>query len=139
MPHDPTIHDPDPSGRPSTPSLIGDAIRQATELVSTEVALVRLEAGEKLTMALVSIVSLVVAAVFIIVALIFLLQGLVEFLVHEGLAPFVASLAIGGGIVLVALIAIVVAARNLSLTRLKPSRTLRQVETARDLVKGKTP
>ena len=128
---------PDPE-RPSTPSLIGDAIRQATQLVATEVALVRLEAGEKLTLALTSIVSLVGAAVFIIVALIFLLQGLVEFLVAKGLAPFLASLAVGGGLALVALIAIVVAARNLSMARLKPTRTLRQVGTARDLVKGKT-
>ena len=128
----------DPSERPSTPSLIGDAIRQATSLVAAEVALVRLEAGEKLTSALASIVSLVVAAVFIIVALIFLLQVLVQFLVFKGLAPFLASVAVGGAIAIVALIAVVVAARNLSLARLKPARTLRQVETARDLVKGKS-
>ena len=130
--------DSDPIDRPSTPSLIGDAIRQATALVATEVALVRLEAGEKLTLALASIVSLFAAAVFIIVALIFLLQGLVEFLVAKGLAPFVASGAVGAGIAFVALIAVIVAARNLRMSRLKPTRTLRQVETARDLVKGKS-
>lgn len=126
------------TGRPTTPSLIGDAIRQATQLFTTEVALVRLEATEKLTLALASVVSLVVAAVFIIVALIFLLQGLVELLIAKGgLAAFVASFAVGGGIALLALIAIAVAARNLSLARLKPTRTLGQVATARDLVKGR--
>ena len=125
--------------RPSTPSLIGDAIRQATQLFTTEISLVRLEATEKLTLALASVVSLVVAAVFIIVALIFLLQGLVELLIAKGLAAFVASFAVGGGIALLALIAIAVAARNLSLTRLKPTRTLGQVEIARDLVKGRAP
>lgn len=124
------------SERPSTPSLIGDAIRQSTELFTTEIALVRLEATEKLTLALLSVASLVVAAIFIIVALIFLLQGLVELLIHKGFAPFEASFMIGGVITLVALIAVLVAVRNLSATRLKPSRTIGQIQVAKDLVKG---
>ncbi len=122
--------------RPSTPSLIGDAIRQATALFSAEIQLVRLEATEKIVVVMVAIVSLIVAAVFIIVALIFLLQGLVEFLVHLGWAPFVASLAVGGGIAVVAIIAMLVAIRSLSATRLKPARALRQVRDTTDLVKG---
>ena len=119
--------------RRSTPGLIGDAIRQATELVATEVSLVRLEATEKLTLALMSVVSLVVAAVFIIVALIFLLQGLVEVLVHAGFAAFVASFIVGGGIAFVALVAVLIAVRNLSLARLTPKRTLGQIEIAKSL------
>lgn len=128
----------DTSNHPSTPRLIADAIRQTTELVSTELALVRLEAGEKLTLALASIVSLVVAAIFIIVALIFLLEGLVDFLVTLGLPDWGASLAVGGGIAFVALVAVLIAVRNLRLSRLKPSRTLRQVESARAAVGGKS-
>ena len=128
----------DITNHPSTPRLIGDAIRQTTELISTELALVRLEAGEKLTIALASVVSLVVAAIFIIVALIFLLEGLVEFLITLGLPDWGASLAVGGGIALVALIAVVVALRNLRLSRLKPTRTLRQVEATRSAVGGKS-
>ena len=125
-----------PSDRPSTPSLIGDAIRQSTELFTTEIALVRLEATEKLTLALVSVASLVAAAVFIIVALIFLLQALVEFLVHKGYAPFEASLMIGGGVAFLALVAILVAVRNLSATRLRPTRTMGQIEVAKNIVRG---
>lgn len=126
------------SKRPSTPSLIGDAIRQGTELVTTELALVRLEATEKLTLALASIASLVAAAVFIIVALIFLLQGLVELLIHAGLAAFAASFIVGGGIAVFALIAALVAGLNLRAARLKPSRTIGQVKAATDVVKGRT-
>jgi hypothetical protein len=127
-----------PAGdRRSTPSLIGEAVRQAADLVTTELTLVRLEATEKLTLALASIVAIVVAAVFMIVALIFLLQGLVEVLVHAGFAAFTASFIVGGGIAVVAMVAVVVALRNLSGARLKPSRTLGQVRTARDIVKGK--
>ena len=122
------------SDRPSTPSLIGDAIRQATELFTTEIALVRLEATEKLTLALVSVASLVVAAVFMIVALIFLLQGLVEVLIHAGFPAFQASFMIGGVLALLGVIAIVVAARNLSAAKLKPARTMGQIQVARDIV-----
>ena len=122
---------------PSTPRLIGDAIRQATELLTTELALARLEAGEKLTLALASVVSLVVAAIFIVVALIFLLEGLVDFLVTLGLPEWGASLAVGGGIAFVAVIAVLVAMRNLSLSRLKPTRTLGQLDVAKNIAKGK--
>lgn len=124
------------SERPSTPSLIGSAINQATELLTTEIALVRLEATEKLTLALVSVVSLAAAAVFIIVALIFLLQGVVELLINQGLPPFGASFIVGGAVALVALIAAILAARNLSAARLKPNRTLGQIEAAKNIIKG---
>lgn len=127
------------SDRPSTPSLIGDAIRQATELVTTEIALVRLEATEKLTLVMMSVASLVVAAVFIIVALIFLLQGFVEVLIHKGFPAFQASFMIGGGLALLALIAMLVAVRNLSAAKLKPNRTIGQIQVAKDIVRGKAP
>ena len=122
--------------RPSTPSLIGDAIKQASALLSAEIQLMRLEATEKVVTVLVAIVSLVAAAVFIIVALIFLLQGLVELLVHFHWAPFAASFAVGGGIAVVALIAMFVAIRRLSAARLRPARAIRQVRDTSDMVKG---
>ena len=126
----------DNTDRPSTPTLIGDAIRHATNLFSAEIQLVRLEATEKLTKLVASIVSLIGAAVFIIVALIFLLQGLVAFLVHLGWEGFNANFAVGGGIAFVALIAILIAIRNLSAARLKPNRTMRQVQHTTDMVRS---
>ena len=122
--------------RPSTPGLIGDAIKQASALLSAEIQLMRLEATEKVVTILIAIVSLVVAAVFIIVALIFLLQGLVELLVRFHWAPFAASFAVGGGIAVVALIAAFVATRSLTAARLKPTRAIRQVRDTSDMVKG---
>ena len=126
----------DEMDRPSTPTLIGDAIRHATSLFSAEIQLARLEATEKLTKVVASIVSLIVAAVFIIVALIFLLQGLVELLIHLGWAAFTASFAVGGGIAVIALIAILIAVRNLAASKLKPNRTMRQVQHATDMVRS---
>ena len=122
--------------RPSTPSLIGDAIKQASALLSAEIQLMRLEATEKVVTALIAVVSLVVAAVFIIVALIFLLQGLVELLIRFHWAPFAASFAVGGGIALLALVAMIVAVRSLTAARLKPARAIRQVRDTSDMVKG---
>ena len=126
-----------PDDRPSTPTLIGDAIRQASGLVTAEMQLARLEVTEKLTMLVVSLVSLVVAAIFIIVALIFLLTGLVGLLAHLlKLADWQASLIVGGAVAVIALIAIIVAALNLSAARLKPKRTIRQVQQASEIVRG---
>ena len=122
--------------RPSTPGLIGDAIRQATSLFTAEVQLAKLEATEKVGTLVKSVVSLVGAAVFIIVALIFLLQGLVEYIVHLGWSRYAASFAVGGGIAAAALIAIIVTARNLSAARLAPKRTIRQVQQAAEIVRS---
>jgi hypothetical protein len=123
--------------RQSTPSLIGDAIRHATSLFSAEIQLVRLEATEKLTKVIASIVSLVVAAVFIIVALIFLLTGLVGLLAHVLHWPhYAVSFLVGGVVAVIAAVAIFVAIRNLSGSSLKPQRTLRQVQQTTDFVRS---
>ncbi len=119
----------------STSTLIGDALQQATTLVSAELQLVRLEAAEKLTLTLASIVSIVVAGVVGLVALLFLLAGVVLAIALK-LPTYVACFIVGGVIALVALITIIVAARNLSAAKLKPTRTLNQVQLATDLVRN---
>ena len=119
----------------STPTLIGEAVQHATTLVSAELQLVRLEATEKVTLALVSVVSIVVAGVVGLLALLFLLAGVV-LAIAKFLPLFVACFIVGGVIAFVALITIAVAARNLSATKLAPTRTLKQVQAATDLVRS---
>lgn len=119
----------------STTTLIGEAVQHATTLVSAELQLVRLEATEKVVMALASVVSLVVAGVVGLLALLFLLAG-VTLAIAKALPLFVACFIVGGVIAVVALITIVVAARNLSAARLKPTRTLKQVRSATELVRS---
>ena len=119
----------------STPTLIGDAVQHATALVSAELQLVRLEATEKLTLALASVVSIVVAGVVGLLSLLFLLAGVV-LAIAKALPLFVACFIVGGVMAFVALITIIVAARNLSATRLKPTRILKQVQTATDIVRS---
>ena len=123
--------------RPSTPALIGDAIKQTMALFSAEVSLVRLELTEKLVSALTAVVAIVVAAVLVIVALIFILQGVVELLARLLAWPtFAASFAVGGVVLLIAFVAVIVAVRNLSVAHLKPSRTMREVKNTSELAKG---
>ena len=119
----------------STATLIGDAVQHATTLVSAEIQLVRLEAAEKLTLVLTSAVSIVVAGVVGLIALLFLLAGVV-LAIAIALPTYVACFIVGGVMVLVAAITIVMAARNLSAAKLKPTRTLKQVQSANELVRS---
>lgn len=121
--------------RTSTPGLIGDAFNHATTLISAELQLVRLEAGEKVSTALKAVVSIVLAGVISVPALLVLLAGLV--LALAKLVPtFVACFIVGGVLALIAVALIIIAARNLSASRLMPQRTLRQVQSATDLVRS---
>ncbi len=119
----------------STPSLIGDAFHHATTLISAEMQLARLEAGEKLGLALASVASIVVAGVIALVALLFLLAG-VALTIALWLPTFVACFIVGGVFLVIAAGLIVAAVRNLSAARLKPNRTLKQVQSAADLLRS---
>lgn len=121
--------------RRSTTTLIGDAVQHATTLVSAEVQLLRLEATEKITLALTSVVSIVVAGVVALIALLYLLAGVVLAIALK-LPLYIACFIVGGVMALIAVVTIVVAARNLSATKLKPRRTLKQVQAATDLVRS---
>ena len=123
--------------RPSTASLLGEALSQTSRLVGAEIQLVRVEISDKLSIAVKAVVAIVVAAVFLIVAMIFLLQGVVALLVGFGLAMSTANFAVGGAIAVLAAIAIFVALRSLSPSKLKPSRTIRQMHENTDLMKGR--
>jgi hypothetical protein len=124
--------------RPSTASLLGEALSHTSRLVGAEIQLLRVEISDKLSTAVKAVVGMVVAAVFLIAAMIFLLQGLVALLVGFGLAVSTANFAVGGAIAVIAAIAIVVALRSLSPAKLTPSRTLRQMHENTELVKGGT-
>lgn len=120
----------------TAPELIGRLGQGFVELLSAELTLVRLEASEKLAKVLAAIGAIIFAAVFLMVALIFLLQGVVEMLVHAGWDVFKASFMVGGGVAVLALIAIFVAARRLSAARLRPERTIRQIKSVTDFSRG---
>lgn len=121
--------------RSSTASLLGEALSQTSRLVAAEIQLVRLEMSEKISTAVKAVVAIVVAAIFLLVAMIFLLSGLVALLVGFGLTVAEANFAVGGVIAIIALIALFVASRSLSTSKLKPGRSLRQIGESTAMVK----
>lgn len=123
------------AARSSTTSLLGEALSQTSRLVVAEIQLVRVEMSEKIATAVKAVVALVVAAIFLLVAMIFLLSGLVALLIGFGLSASNANFAVGGAIAVIAIVAILVAARGLSASRLKPGRSLRQMGESAALVK----
>lgn len=122
--------------RPSTASLLGEALSQTSRLVGAEIQLLRVETSDKLSIAIKAIVGIVVAAVFLIVAMIFLLQGVVALLVGFGLTVSTANFAVGAAIAVLAAFAIFIALRSLSPAKLKPNRTIRQMQENTELMKG---
>ncbi len=119
--------DTTPHRRPPTLGLISDVFAQITGLFQTEIRLLRAELNEKISLVVRGVVLLAVAAVLMLAALFLLLQALVGWLVMLGLAPPLAALAVGGGVLIIALIAVFIAARSLSAKRLAPRRSLDQL------------
>jgi len=125
----------DATGRPSTPSLVADALAQLGRLVETEIRLVKTELSEKISDAVRAVVMLVVSAVLLIAALIFLLQGVVDLLVYFGMQPFVAAFAVGIVLAIIAGIVVWIALRALSADRLKPKRAMSQISQDAHVIK----
>ncbi|TNC12064.1 phage holin family protein [Methylobacterium terricola] len=120
-----------PNGGPASPGsiqgLLGDALRETTDLARKEIALFRTEMSNNLRSLFLGLGMMVGAAVFAVVALLVLTDALVKWLatvVHsEALAALIVGavfLAIGIGLALWGRSA-------MSLSTLTPTRTTRQV------------
>ena len=116
-----------PTGRPSTPGLLAEALGQMTTLFETEIRLLKSEIGEKITQAVTSVAMLVVAAVLLLAAMILLLAGVVQLLIAYGWSPYAANFLVGVVIAVVGGIAIFLAMRGLSAKNLAPNRTMSQL------------
>ncbi len=125
----------DVTGRPSTPSLVAEALAQLTRLVETEIRLLRTELGEKISDAVRAVVMLVVSAVLLVAALIFILQGVVDLLVYFGMQPFAAAFAVGVVIAVVAGIVVYIALKSLSAEHLTPKRSVSEIKKDAHVIK----
>ena len=117
----------DVTGRPSTPSLFADALSQMTTLFETEIRLVKSEISEKITQAVTSIAILVVAAVLMMAALILIVEGVVQLLIAYGWSPYAANFLVGVVIAAIGAVAVFLALRGLSASKLAPTRTMNQL------------
>ena len=117
----------DTTGRPSTSSLVADAISHLSRLIETEIRLVKTEMSEKISAAVRAVAVLVASAVLLVAALFLLLQGVVDLLVYFGMQPFAAAFVVGVVIALIGGIAIWIALRALTADQMAPKRTFNQL------------
>ena len=114
-------------GRPSTSSLVADAMAQMARLVETEIRLVRTELGEKVSEAIRAIAVIAVSAVLLLAAIILLLIGVVHLLIFFGLQPFVAYFAVGFIAIILGGLAVYFALSRLTPSGLAPKRAMNQI------------
>jgi type VI protein secretion system component VasK len=122
---------PNPSSSPppsSIQALIADALREASELASKEIALFRTEMTSNVRSLFVGLAMMVLAAVFAVTAMLVLIGALVKFVATLVGSEWLAALLVGGGMLLIAVVLGVIGARAMSLSNLAPTRTTRQVQ-----------
>jgi len=119
---------PNPSPPPSSiQALVADALREASELASKEIALFRTEMTNNVRSLFIGLAMMVLAAVFAVTAMLVLIGALVKFVATLAGSEWLAALLVGGGMLLVAVVLGVIGARAMSLSNLAPTRTSRQV------------
>ncbi|CAO4170880.1 phage holin family protein [Methylorubrum populi] len=119
---------PHPSPPPSSiQGLVADALREASELASKEIALFRTEMTNNVRSLFVGLAMMVLAAVFAVTAMLVLIGALVKFVATLVGSEWLAALLVGGGMLLIAVVLGVIGARAMSLSNLAPTRTSRQV------------
>lgn len=128
-----------PEGRhPPTDSasdLVGDLLDHATGLVRKELDLLRAELREETEKAALALGMLAGAAVVAVAALNVLAAAAVAWLAEAGLGPGWAALVVGVVLALVAVALMTKGRRDLTLSRLAPTRTARNMERDVDAVK----
>lgn len=116
--------------------LASEAIAGVSDLVATEVALVRAEVGEKLTAIRSSLAFLLGGGVLLVAALFLVLQAIVRALESAGMAPHWATLLVAGGTAIAggALLAV-----GLERFDAVPRRTIREIERDKALAEEHLP
>jgi hypothetical protein len=112
----------------SIPDIFTDVLRQFTTLMRTEARLARAEIYEKIGSAATGFGLVVFGAVLLIPALVVLLEAAVAALQTYGLQSYWASLAVGGGVLIIGLILLAVGMSRLSVKRLVPEKTIEQIQ-----------
>lgn len=120
----------------STPSLFGDAIAQMGDLFRIELRLFRTEIDEKVSQATRSVVFVAVGGVLLLAAILVLLGAAVDWVASLGLERYWAGVIVGLVIAVLGGIFLIKAMSDLKFSKLKPSRTLDQVQKGFALVKS---
>lgn len=126
-----TTPPPNPS---SIQALLGDVLRETSDLARKEIALFRAEMASNIRSLVIGLACMAASAVFAVVALIVLIGALVKWLATIVGSEWLSALVVGGVLLVIAAGLALWARSALSLSTLAPTRTTRQVrEDARAL------
>lgn len=125
---------PPPPGPSSIQALLGDVLRETSDLARKEIALFRAEMSSNIRSLVIGLACMAASAVFAVVALIVLIGALVKWLATVVGSEWLSALIVGGVLLVIAAGLALWARSALSLSTLAPTRTTRQVrEDARAL------
>ncbi len=108
-------------------NLVGDALRESTDLASKEFALFRTEMAANVRSLFLGVAMLIGAAVFAVAAIIWLTQALVEWLGAVLESEALAALIVGGALAAIAIGLGLYGRSAMSSATLTPERTVRSV------------
>lgn len=129
----------EPRESKSVPDLIGDLMREASELFRTEGRLIRSEISDKFTQLQVGGGSIAAGAICLLVALIILAQALVIGLANVAeMGPGWAALIVGVAIAVIGALLLFKGKKDLEPANLTPDRTAQQLRKDTQLVKEQT-
>jgi uncharacterized membrane protein YqgA involved in biofilm formation len=112
----------------SIPEIIADLLAQFPALARKESQLARAEISEKITQVAFGLAFIVGGAVLLTPALVVLLQAAVTALEQAGFQPPVASLIVGGAVLLMGIVLLWVGVNRLKVKNLVPNKTLHQIQ-----------
>src|SRR3954468_7133978 len=108
--------------------LLGEALRESSDLAQKELALFRTEMSENMRTLAMGLVMVIVAAVFVILALIWLTQALVYWLATVVGSEALAALIVGGVLAVIAMGLGLYGRSAMAKTPLAPTRTVRSLQ-----------
>ncbi|MGV7029977.1 phage holin family protein [Methylobacterium symbioticum] len=118
---------PPPPGPSSIQALLGDVVRETSDLARKEIALFRAEMASNIRSLVVGLACMAASAVFAVVALIVLIGAFVKWLATIVGSEWLSALIVGGVLLVIAVGLALWARSALSLSTLAPTRTTRQV------------
>ena len=124
---------PDNQG-PSIQRLLGDALRESSDLARKELALFRTEMSDNVRTIAMGLVMVIAAAVFSILALIWLTQALVDWLATKVGSHALAALIVGGVLALIAIGLGLYGRSAMSKTSLAPTRTAKSLQRDKEVL-----
>lgn len=116
------------NGQQTIQGLVGEALRESTDLAQKEFTLFRTEISQNIRMLFIGLAMVVVAAIFAIAAVMLLTESLVEWLATVLDSEALAALIVGGVMAVIAIGLGLYGRSAMSSSTLTPQRTMRSLK-----------